>query len=151
MNCEICGRTIERAVEAEVEGVVMKVCGGCVRFGTARKRQPTKASGAKPKRFASARSPPVVEKVLECVDDYNELIRKTREKKEMTREDLGRVMNEKVSVIARLESGTMVPNTKLARKIENILGIKILEVQEGGKVSGSSSSSGGMTIGDLMK
>lgn len=69
----------------------------------------------------------------------------------MTREDLGRVMNEKVSVIARLESGTMVPNTKLARKIENILGIKILEVHEGGKVSSSSSSSGGMTIGDLMK
>lgn len=150
MNCEICGRTIERAVEAEVEGVVMKVCGGCARFGTAKKRQPPKASGAKPKRFASARSPPV-EKVLECVDGYNELIRKAREKKEMTREDLGKVMNEKVSVIARLESGTMVPNTKLARKIENILGIKILEVQEGGKVSGSSSSSGEMTIGDLMK
>jgi ribosome-binding protein aMBF1 (putative translation factor) len=45
----------------------------------------------------------------------------------------------------------MVPDIKLARKIEKALGIRILEVWEDEKVSSSDSSSGGMTIGDLIK
>lgn len=151
MNCEVCGRSIDRPVKAEIEGVIMKVCGRCARFGTIRKSYPPKAGAGKPKGFAGGLGFKTKEKVLECVDDYKDLIRTAREKKGMKREDLGRIMNEKVSVIARLESGSMVPDIKLARKIEKVLGIKILEVQEDEEVSSSASSSGGLTIGDLIK
>lgn len=151
MNCEVCGRSIDRAVKAEIEGVVMKVCTRCARFGTIKKSHPPKARAGMPKGFTGGPTRKTKEKVLECVDDYNDLIRTAREKKGMKREDLGRAMNEKVSVIARLESGTMVPDIKLAKKIENALGIKILEVREDEKVSSSASSSGELTIGDLIK
>ena len=152
MLCEVCGRGTERPAEAEIEGVIMKVCSGCARFGSVKKSRPPKPAFGRPKR--TARGPPfkTKEKELECVDDYNDLIRTAREKKGMKREDLGRTMNEKASVIARLESGTMVPDVKLARKIEKALGIKILELLDDDKeFSDGASSSGGMTIGDLIK
>ncbi len=149
MNCEVCGVSIDSPVEADIEGVIMRVCSRCARFGTVKSRRPPEAVHAKPKRVSAGFKTKV--KVLECVDDYNDRIRTAREKKGMTREDLGGIMNEKASVIGRLESGTMVPDIKLARKIEKALGITILELQEEENVSGETSSSGGVTIGDLMK
>jgi putative transcription factor len=151
MHCEVCGRSIDRPVKSEIEGVMMKVCSRCARFGTVRKDYPPKPAFGKPRGAPRSTGFKKKEKVLECVDDYSDLIRTAREKKEMKREDLGKIMNEKASVIARLESGGMVPDIKLARKIEKALGIKILEVLEDEKVSSSASSSGGLTIGDLIK
>ncbi|MEE8400602.1 MAG: multiprotein bridging factor aMBF1 [Candidatus Hydrothermarchaeaceae archaeon] len=151
MNCEVCGNPVERPVEADIEGVNMKVCSRCSRFGSITRGAPPKAQGVKPRRPFKGTAPAAKEKVLECVDDYNTIIRTTREKKGMTREDLGRVLNEKASVIARLESGTMVPDIKLARKIESALRIKILGAYEDEKVEKSGPSSGGFTIGDFIK
>ena len=151
VHCEVCGRSIERPVKSEIEGVIMKVCSRCARFGTVKKDYPSKAVAGKPRVAPTSTGFKKKEKVLECVDNYSTLIRTAREKKGMKREDLGRIMNEKASVIARLESRGMVPDIKLARKIEKALGIRILEVWEDEKVSSSDYSSGGMTIGDLIK
>jgi putative transcription factor len=151
MLCEVCGREIERPIEAEIEGATMKVCTGCVKFGSAKESRAPKPAFRKPKRTPRGRAFRPKEKELECVDDYDELIRTAREKRGMKREDLGRIINEKESVIARLESGAMVPDTKLARKVEKALGIKILGVVEEEEFSKSAPPSGGMTIGDLIK
>jgi putative transcription factor len=151
MRCEVCGRAIDRSVEAEIEGVIMKVCSKCVRFGSAKVSRAPKPAFRKPKRVPGGRTFKPKEKELECVSDYSDIIRTAREKKGMKREDLGRTINEKESVIARLESGAMVPDTKLARKIEKALGIKILDVLEEEDFSRGDYSSGGMTIRDLIK
>lgn len=151
MNCEVCGISVERPVVADIEGVNMKVCSRCSRFGSIKRENPPKAQGVKPRRTFKGTAQVSKEKIMECVDDYNILIRMSREKKGMTREDMGRVLNEKASVIARLESGTMVPDIKLARKIESALGIKILEAYTDEKVEKSGPSSGGFTIGDFIK
>lgn len=151
MHCEVCGRSIERPMKAEIEGSMMKVCSSCAKFGNARKDRPPRAAFGKSKRAVRSPSFKTRETALECADDYNDTIRAGREKKGMKREDLGRMINEKASVIARLESGSMVPDTKLARKIEKALGVKILGRMEEEEVTGRVSSSGGMTIGDLIK
>lgn len=150
MHCEVCGRDIERPVKAEIEGVTVKVCSKCARFGTA-KSPPRRHTAGKPRRAAGRQGFRTKETVLECVDDYSGVIRAAREKKGMKREDLGRMINEKESVIARLESGSMVPDTKLARKVERALSVKILEAVEDEEFSGGARASGGMTIGDLIK
>jgi putative transcription factor len=61
------------------------------------------------------------------VEDFHKIIREAREKKGWSREELGEKIYEKVSVINRLESGKMVPDLKLARKMEKILKITLLE------------------------
>lgn len=151
MECEVCGAPVERPFEAEIEGGVMKVCQRCARYGTVTRSHSSKVPNRGPPKQSLGGLFRAPENVLECKDDYGGLIRNARENKDMTREDLGRTINEKASVIGRLESGAMMPDTKLARKIEKALGIKILEVQGEEKISSGSSPSADLTIGDLIK
>ena len=151
MLCEVCGRSIERPIEAEIEGAKMLVCSGCAKFGSAKVNQAPKPAFGKPKKFSRGPSHKPKQRELEVLDNFGDIIRAARERKGMNREDMGRIINEKASVISRLESGAMVPDTKLARKIERALDITILGVLDDDGFERSDHSSGGMTIGDLIK
>ena len=61
------------------------------------------------------------------IEDYNKVIRESREKRGWSREKLAEKIYEKVSVINRIESGRMIPDMKLSRKLEKMLDIHILE------------------------
>ncbi len=54
-------------------------------------------------------------------------IRKARESKNLSREELGQKIYEKVSVINRIESGKMIPDIRLTKKLENALNITLIE------------------------
>ena len=79
-------------------------------------------------------------------------IRKARESKKWSREDLGKKINERVSVITRIETGKMTPDTKLTKKLEKALNINLLEeinnVDLNQFISGSS---GERTLGNVMR
>ena len=53
-------------------------------------------------------------------------MRKARELRNLSQEELGLKINEKSSVIRTLESGKLKPTDTLAKKIERFLKIKIL-------------------------
>jgi putative transcription factor len=79
-------------------------------------------------------------------------IRKARESKNWSREDLGKKINERVSVITRIETGKMTPDTKLTKKFEKALNIKLLEKVENVDLNQFiNSSSGERTLGNIMK
>jgi len=69
-----------------------------------------------------------------------------------SREELGEKIYEKASVINRIESGKMVPDLKLARKMEKTLNVVLIEKTDGivadelahKKIRGS-------TIGDIAR
>ncbi len=61
------------------------------------------------------------------VPDYASIIRKARESLGLTQEQLGRLINEKPSVIRRIESGAMVPTPVIARKLERALKIRLIQ------------------------
>ncbi|MFQ6105934.1 MAG: multiprotein-bridging factor 1 family protein, partial [Candidatus Hydrothermarchaeaceae archaeon] len=83
--------------------------------------------------------------------NYNELVRKARERMRLTQEELGKKINEKTSVITRIESGKMIPDDKLARKLENFLNIKILQKADDELVGHTSAAGKELTIGDIIK
>ncbi len=59
---------------------------------------------------------------------------------------------EKVSVINRIESGKMVPDIKLAKKLEKILNITLIEkISDMELEDFKNVSSGGPTLGDIVK
>jgi putative transcription factor len=126
MRCEICGKKIIGApLKTKIESSVMLTCNECSKFGKVQKTPPTptgRRTSSHRRRTYRPREPD-----YEIVEDYNTLIREAREKKGWSREDLGEKVYEKVSVINRLESGRMIPDLKLARKIEGSLDIKLLE------------------------
>jgi putative transcription factor len=80
------------------------------------------------------------------------VIREAREKKGWSREDLGEKIYEKVSVIHRLESGKMVPDLKLARKLEKTLKVTLLEKTEEAQLDDlKGSNMRKATIGDIAR
>lgn len=133
MNCEICGMEIkEQPYKTKIDNSVMITCKECSSYGkvqsTPQKQQTGRKSQKKQNNRKSQRStyrPPRDE--YELVDDYEKLIKVAREKKGLTHKKLGEKLYERESVIAHIESGKMVPDTKLARKLEKALNIKLIE------------------------
>jgi len=59
------------------------------------------------------------------VENYGELIRKSRENAKISREELAKRLGEKESVLRRIESGEMYPTAELTIKLERLLKIKL--------------------------
>ena len=83
------------------------------------------------------------------VKDFHKVIRKSREKKKLTQEDLAKKLKEKASVIKRIEDG-WEPSVKLIEKIERFFGIKLREKIEE-NILGKKSDSRSLTIGDIVE
>jgi putative transcription factor len=148
MRCEICGKkVVGKPVKTKIESSVMLTCNECAKFGKVQ-REPPKPKRPRPvKRIQRYREPS--EEVLE---DYNTIVREGREKKGWSREELGEKIYEKASVINRIESGKMVPDIKLAKKLERILNVILIEKSEDVKSEDMGPSARrGATIGDIAR
>ena len=89
----------------------------------------------------------------EFVEDLGNVVRKAREAKFLTREQLAEMVGEKVSTIRRIENNELKPSFELARKLEKVLKVKLLveatdEVLE--RVV-TRAQRRGLTIGDVLR
>lgn len=154
MRCEICGKkVIGKPVRTKIENSIMSTCNECSKFGTIQ-REPPKPNRGPASRVSAGRRRTFrsQEPTHEVIEDYHKVIRDAREKKGWSREDLGEHIYEKVSVINRLESGRMVPDLKLARKLEKSLKITLLEKTEEAQLDESNSlNRRKATIGDIVR
>ncbi len=154
MRCEICGKkVIGKPVRTKIENSIMLTCNDCSKFGKVQREppKPQRGPGSRPpaSRKRSFRSQ---EPTHEVIEDYQTVIRKAREKKGWSREDLGEKIYEKVSVIHRLESGKMTPDLKLARKLERTLKVTLLEKTEQAQMDDlSAAHMRKATIGDIAR
>jgi len=160
MECEICGKPVpeNNPIRAKIEGSVMVVCKECSKLGTIQKAPPkpkyvkqnkNKKTTNNTRRRTYTRNDEPTE---ELVEDFSFEVRKARESKDWSREELGRKINERVSVITRIETGKMTPDTKLTKKLEKALNIKLLEKVDNIDLNQFiNSSSGERTLGNVMK
>ncbi|AMD17121.1 XRE family transcriptional regulator [Methanobrevibacter sp. YE315] len=159
MECEICGKPVpeNNPIRAKIEGSVMVVCKECSKLGTIQKAPPKPKfrQQSKSKRPSTTRNRNYSrndEPTEELIEDFEHEVRKARESKNWSREDLGRKINERVSVITRIETGKMTPDTKLTKKLEKALNIKLLEKTDNIDLNQFiSNSSGERTLGNVMK
>lgn len=115
-----------------VENVKLSVCQSCysrlARGDVAREiEEATKAQTRRP-RVSSDKKPE--ERVLdeyEVVPDYADRVRQARERLGLTQKALADMVKESENTIKRIESGRLVPTIALARKLESVLSIKLLE------------------------
>ena len=165
MRCEICGQPIEegKSKKTKIDGSIMEVCSDCSKFGIIQKEPPkpknilnkSKGSGINRTEKKTRTPRPMYsldEPTEELVEDFQSIVREGREKKGFSREELGEKIYEKVSVINRIESGKMVPDIKLAKKLERILNITLIEkIADMELEDFKNISSGGPTRGDIVK
>ncbi len=162
MICEMCGKDFPYLKKVLVDGVPLMVCPDCARFGeesgakAAKKEAPTpgvisQRLERREKRMQMRNIYTQEEEVLAL--DSGERILKARRSKGYSQDELARKLNEKKSVIQKLEHGDMIPTDELIKKLERELGIKLMEKSERVSVGGKTAekNGAGLTIGDLIK
>ena len=160
MECEICGKPVpeNNPIRAKIEGSVMVVCKECSKLGKVQKAPPKpkfvqqNKKSKKPTNTRKRNYSRNDEPSEELIEDFSFEVRKAREAKDWSREELGKKINERVSVISRIETGKMTPDTKLTKKLEKALNIKLLEKVDNIDLNQFiNSSSGERTLGNVMK
>ncbi len=150
---------------ASVESVELSVCSGCARYGkllappnyatdsanvsshrySENRRSSSHLSAINPKKLTKQ------EKEWKMVDGFSKIIRAAREKSNLSQQDFAVFLQEKVSLVGKWEAGTVKPNLETARKLEKLLGVTLLELDEIiGLTTASSKKSGELTVGDLI-
>ena len=155
MICEMCGKKVSNLKTVLIEGSMLNVCPNCARFGKPVKPEiaatPVEIAQRLELREKRLRTKNVFENIEnELVDDYAKKIRDARTKMNMTPEELGKRINEKKTVITKIESKSMRPDENLIKKLETTLNIKLTEKTKTEKVE-TKRTGGELTIGDLIK
>ena len=160
MVCELCGKDITFCKKVVIEGVHLEVCTECAKFGIEAEKRRPEESGPKPvvkqrlerreKRF-TPRDVYAEAGTEELVDDYASRVRNARSRKGITQKELAMKLNEKQTIISKVESGSMRPDEKLIRKLQKELGI-VLKERSPGEVTAKSTAttSGPLTLADLI-
>lgn len=151
MQCEMCGNDGDLK-KTKVEGAVLKLCDDCQDTGKVMETSTSSSSSGSSGRSSSSRkrSKPRGQQ-KELVRDFDERVKEARENEDLSIEDLADRLNEKESVIHRIESGKLKPDKRLAQKIKNQLEIELYEeVSETDyEARGSDSGEDTATIGDV--
>jgi putative transcription factor len=139
MLCEMCGNEVEMTSRVRVEGTVLNLCANCSKFGTIVDPPPA----AVPAERSSARPGTPATRVmgtgrrleerdlyteigeLELAPDWTRRVRLAREAVAWTPDDLAKKLNEKKSVVLKLESGGFHPPDQLVRKLEHLLKVRL--------------------------
>ena len=135
-DCPICGGKIwGRGQKVLIEGAKITVCQSCAHLGkniitttkgsTIKKWTSNKAQSTR--KSTSSKLSSTLEPSIELVSDYSKRIRNARAQRNLTQEQFAQKLNEKPSLMRRIESGKVEPNIKLAKKIEEVYQIKILK------------------------
>lgn len=153
-NCDMCGSS-ERLFNAIIEGARLTVCEQCGKLGKI--LQPVRvAQPAKTKAGSVRRAETPVKMITVIVGDYAKRIRSAREKSGLSQQEFAAKLNERESVVQHLENGKSKPSVDVARKLERILSISLIENtpseeadedDEPPKNQGSST----LTLGDIIK
>jgi putative transcription factor len=123
-ECDICGRKTDKEYVVEVEEAQMHVCERCAKGMTPievidhSQNKNTKQEHIVIKHAFS-------EEGNEIMNDYGSIIKNAREKAGLTNKDLAIKINEKESLIARIERNQLIPEERVAKKLEKLLGIKL--------------------------
>lgn len=152
MGCDMCGED-KRLYETVVEGVDMQLCDNCKVYGEVKRALPTareiRKQGETERR--SANTPAAVQPFEMIVEDYGDRIKKARESRKMTQEELAKKLAMKLSQLHKFESNIHKPDLETAHKLEGALNITLVENYVEETKHKGATTSGPITIADLIK
>jgi putative transcription factor len=133
-ECPVCGGKIwGKGQYVLLEGAKITVCQSCAQYGKKIQKSTSIIDSRKPryskpiyttKKYKSKENE--IEK-LEIVSDYSDRIRNARTSRNLNQDQFAQKLNEKPSLLRRIESGKVEPTLQLAKKIEQVYNIKLLK------------------------
>lgn len=128
MDCEICGKEIKGSpVKILIEGSEVSVCFSCKNLGTEKKISKGTQKGAKRVLIKKRQRSTAIDFADELVEGYNQIIRKERESRGWSQEELAKKIQEKESLVKKIENGLITPEPSTIDKIEKLFNIKLKE------------------------
>ncbi len=166
----MCGAEQASLTTTKVEGAELELCSSCTDFGTEVREEPSSSAGSKYSTSSSSGTPSssssssgsggssggsqrprdMFDDMEEIATDYDDRIRKARESKGLSQEELADDLNEKASLIRKLERGDTLPTDEIQRKLERALDVSLVEGEEV-DADWESNDAGTMTLGDVVK
>ncbi|PSP99569.1 TIGR00270 family protein [Halobacteriales archaeon QS_4_70_19] len=173
VQCEMCGTETGAPKTVKIEGAELEVCADCADFGTEVRTESSSSGSTKYSTSSSSSSSgggqssgtassssdgsgsrrrDMFDDMEEVAQDYDQRIRKARESEGLSQEDLASQLNEKASLIRKLETGDMLPSDSVQKKLERALDISLTEGADDEETEWEGSSSAGTTtLGDVVK
>ncbi|MBT3297480.1 TIGR00270 family protein [archaeon] len=166
-KCEMCGKE-DRLRRAKVEGTELNVCGNCTKYGEVVKSNNYYSSKDSKNQNFRRKTVKIEGPEYELVPDYNKIILKIRQDKDMKQEDFANSINERLSVLQKWENGTLKMRIGTARQLERMFHVKLLKLVKNNtsenknedsddkdnelrKFTSNKKSSDGLTLGDFIK
>jgi len=171
-QCEMCGADEASLTTTKVEGAELELCENCQGFGTTVETQQSSSSTSKYSTSSSSgtsgssggstggsagsggstrRKKDMFDDMDELAGDYDDRIREAREVEGVTQEELADDLNEKASLIRKLERGDILPSDDVKAKLEKKLEITLTEGTDVDDTEWSSGSGQSMTLGDVVE
>ena len=176
VQCEMCGTETSPLKTVQIEGAELQVCQDCAAFGTEVRQEDSSSSstkystdgknaagdsgrsgnsaGSEPSAGGSSGSssrPDPFDDMDTLAQDYDERIRSAREAAGLSQADLAKQLNEKASLIRKLERGSMLPSDQVQRKLEREFDIDLSEEGPEEAEWESEGTTGGYTLGDVVE
>jgi putative transcription factor len=126
-SCEICGTQIlEYGEKVYVEGNLITVCKTCSKRGKPLKNQQEiqRKPAMRPKKIEKLDKITFDDSAI-LINNFSEVIRNSRMANGLTHEQLGLLIKERVSLLRKIESGTLKPDEGLSRKLERFFRINL--------------------------
>ncbi len=134
-ECEICGTEIKgHARYIQIGNSKLMVCEACARYGTPVMEPGEGGSGSrmalplplsllrkKESRQIKVDMDRVIEEELALGEDYGRKVKEAREKAGLRQDELARMINEKQSLLRKIENEAMIPTREVQMKIERVL------------------------------
>lgn len=142
-SCQLCGESSEDLKKTKIEGAVLKVCNSCSDMGDVveqKKKQVTKTKKRKSRR-------PRDTEVL--ASNYGERVKKARESEKLSIKELADDLNEKASLVKKVEREELKPDKSLANKLSKALDITLYVNPEVSDHEVESSDDRSATLGDV--
>lgn len=176
VQCEMCGANTSAPKTVKIEGAELDVCSECADFGTEVKQQSssststkystdsdssssssssrssTGSSSAGSSGNSGGRRSDMFDDMDELAQDYDDRIRRARESMDLAQSELADELNEKASLIRKLERGETLPSDDVQAKLERFLDINLSSGGTADETEWSGGSSDGeYTLGDVVK
>ncbi len=171
VQCEMCGAETSSPTTVEIEGAELDVCDDCADFGTEVEQQSTGSASTKYSTGSSSdgssassgsggdsggsggsrRQRDMFDDMDEIVQDYDERIRTARESAGLSQKELAKELNEKASLIQKLERGASLPSDSVQSKLERKLDITLTEGGVDDTEWEGAASTGEYTLGDVVQ
>ncbi len=163
-TCPICeGKIWGKGQRIILEGARITVCQNCGQLGTkitekhkftGISSKPSYSRGHSKNSITSQKKPAFKANSIddmELVSDYAKRLRSVRMAKKLNQDQFAQKLNEKPSLIRRIEAGKVKPTIKLAKKIESVYNIRLLQKSDQIEVNTERfmKKSTGSSLGDI--